>query len=92
MPRHDAGLGGAVHAPAESRSCSICAPTRTSGRITSNTYWEWYIRHVYFMYGAQAVGAQFAATFKEFPPIQKPNTFTLDDALKMMHETASGMH
>ncbi len=35
---------------------------------------------------------QWAATFKDFPPIQKPNTFTLDDALKMMHETAAGMH
>ena len=30
--------------------------------------------------------------FKDFPPIQKPNTFTLDDALKVMHETAAGMH
>jgi arylsulfatase A-like enzyme len=59
---------------------------------TSNTYWEWYIHHVYLLYGAQAVGAQWAATFKDFPPVQKPNTFTLDDALKMMHETASGMH
>ena len=36
--------------------------------------------------------AQWAETFEDFPPIQKPNTFTLDDALRMMHETASGMH
>jgi arylsulfatase A-like enzyme len=59
---------------------------------TSNTYWEWYIHHVYLLYGAQAAAAQWAATFKDFPPVQKPNTFTLDDALRMMHETASGMH
>jgi arylsulfatase A-like enzyme len=59
---------------------------------TSNTYWEWYIHHVYLLYGAQAAGAKWAATFKDFPPVQKPNTFTLDDALRMMHETASGMH
>ena len=44
------------------------------------------------IYGAQAAASQWAATFKDFPPIQKPNTFTLDDALKAMHETASGMH
>jgi arylsulfatase len=44
------------------------------------------------IYGAQAVASQWAATFKDFPPIQKPNTFTLDDALKAMHETAAGMH
>ena len=44
------------------------------------------------MAGAQAAAGQWAATFKDFPPVQKPNTFTLDDALRMMHETASGMH
>ena len=34
------------------------------------------------IYGAQALAAQWAATFKDFPPIQKPNTFTLDEALE----------
>ena len=48
--------------------------------------------HIYLLYGAQAAAAEWAATFKDFPPVQKPNTFTLDDALRMMHETASGMH
>ena len=38
---------------------------------------------------AQAVVAKFVETFKEFPPIQKPNTFTVDDALAMMGEAAS---
>jgi arylsulfatase len=33
----------------------------------------------------------FAATFKDFPPIQKPNTFTIDDAIgKMAEATTSG--
>ena len=54
---------------------------------TSNTYYEWLLERVFLVYGAQAIAAQWAATFKDFPPIQKPNTFTLDDALKMMHET-----
>jgi len=31
-----------------------------------------------------------AATFKDFPPIQKPDTFALDDALKAMSNAASG--
>ncbi len=58
-------------------------PTPTgNGTFTTST----------MLYGAQAAAAQWAATFKDFPPVQKPNTFTLDDALKMMHETASGMH
>src|SRR5580700_1600783 len=60
--------------------------------ITSNSYWDWYVDHIPMIYGAQFAASQWAATFKDFPPIQKPNTFTLDDALKAMHETASGMH
>ena len=44
------------------------------------------------IYGAQALAAQWAATFKDFPPIQKPNTFTLDQALAMMHDASAGMH
>jgi arylsulfatase len=60
--------------------------------ITSNSYWDWYLHRVFMIYGAQAAAAQWAATFKDFPPIQKPNTFTLDDALKAMHDTAAGMH
>jgi hypothetical protein len=59
---------------------------------TSNTYYAWLIDHIPVLYGAQALAAQWAATFKDFPPIQTPNTFTLDDALKKMHETAGGMH
>ena len=59
---------------------------------TSNTYYDWFLRHVFMIYGAQAVASQWAATFKDFPPIQKPNTFTLDEALAAMHEAAAGMH
>jgi arylsulfatase len=59
---------------------------------TSNTYYEWLMEHVYILYGAQALAAQWAATFKDFPAIQAPNTFTIDDALKKMHEATAGMH
>ena len=49
--------------------------------VTSNTYYEWFIRHVYFMYYIKDVATQFAMTFVEFPPAQHPDTFTIDDAL-----------
>jgi len=42
------------------------------------------------MAGAQAAAGQWAATFKDFPPIQKRNTLTLDQALSVMRETAAG--
>ncbi|HVK50937.1 MAG TPA: arylsulfatase [Pseudoxanthomonas sp.] len=57
---------------------------------TSNSYYEWYLYHAYIIYGAWAVADQFAATFKEFPPIQKPNTFTIDDAVAKMAEASGG--
>jgi arylsulfatase A-like enzyme len=58
--------------------------------VTSNTYYDWFIRHCYIVYPAMAIAAKWAETFKEFPPIQKPNTFTLDDALKSMSSAAAG--
>ena len=41
-------------------------------------------------FAAQAAAAKFAETFKEFPAVQKPNTFTVDNALTKMSEAASG--
>ncbi|MDM0034714.1 arylsulfatase [Variovorax sp. J22P271] len=57
---------------------------------TSNSYYEWFLYHAYILYGAYAIADQFAATFKDFPPVQKPNTFTIDDALSKMAEASAG--
>jgi arylsulfatase len=32
----------------------------------------------------------FAATFKDFPPIQRPNSFTIDDAIAKMQDANAG--
>ena len=58
--------------------------------ITSNSYWDWVFHNAYFIYAAQAAAARFAESFKEFPAVQKPNTFTIDDAMEKMAEAASG--
>jgi arylsulfatase len=58
--------------------------------ITSNTYYDWMIHNGYFVFAAQTIAAKFAATFKEFPSVQRPNSFTIDDAMKKMQEAASG--
>ena len=61
--------------------------------VTSNTYFEWYMRHAYFIMLAQAAAGKFAETFKDFPAIQKPNTFTIDEAMAKMSDMASsGSH
>ena len=59
---------------------------------TSNSYWDWVLHNAFFIYGAQAAAMKFAETFKEFPAIQKPNTFTVDDAIAKMSEAASASH
>ena len=58
--------------------------------VTSNSYYEWFLYHGYYILGAQAIAGKFAATFKDFPPVQKPNSFTIDDALKMLSSAATG--
>ncbi len=58
--------------------------------ITSNTYYDWFIYHDYIVYGALAIADKWAATFKDFPPVQKPNSFTIDHALKMLSSAATG--
>jgi len=58
--------------------------------VTSNTYFDWYLHNGYFIYAAQTFAAQFAATFKEFPPAQRAASFTVDDALEQMQHAAAG--
>jgi arylsulfatase len=56
--------------------------------ITSNTYWDWYMDHVYLLLPAQDYVAKFLATFKEYPPRQKPASFTIDQVLEMLQQGA----
>ena len=52
--------------------------------ITSNTYWDWFIDHVYLLVPAQAIVGEFLATFQEFPPRQKAASFTVDQVLEKL--------
>jgi arylsulfatase len=58
--------------------------------ITSNSYYEWFMYHAYILYGSWAIADQWAETFKDFPPVQSPNSFTIDEALQMLKEAATG--
>jgi arylsulfatase len=57
---------------------------------TSNTYYEWFFHRDYIALAANMVVAKWAETFKDFPPIQKPNTFTIGDAIEKMSEVSAG--
>lgn len=52
--------------------------------ITSNSYYEWFLYHAYIIYGAWELAGKFAQTLKDFPRVQEPGSFTLDDALAKM--------
>ena len=52
--------------------------------ITSNTYWDWYLDHVFLLVPAQAYVGQFLKTFEEFPPRQKAATFTINRVLESL--------
>ena len=54
--------------------------------ITSNTYWDWFLDHDYIAFMANAVVLQFLETFKEFPPRQKPASFTITDAVDKLND------
>jgi arylsulfatase len=58
--------------------------------ITSNTYYDWFLHHDYIIFAAQAIAGKFAETFKDFPPVQHPNSFTIDEAMAKMSEAVSG--
>ncbi len=52
--------------------------------ITSNTYWDWYLDHVYLLLPASNYVGKFMATFKEFPPRQKAASFTIDQVMEQL--------
>ena len=55
--------------------------------ITSNTYWDWYLDHVFLLLPAGELAGEFLATFEEFPPTQKPGSFTVGDAKDAIYES-----
>ncbi|MGC2526087.1 MAG: sulfatase-like hydrolase/transferase, partial [Stellaceae bacterium] len=57
--------------------------------ITSNTYYDWLIDHVYLLVPAQAYIGEFLATFAEYPQRQKAASFNLDDVLRRLQEGAN---
>ncbi|MGD9633828.1 MAG: arylsulfatase [Pirellulales bacterium] len=56
--------------------------------ITSNTYYDWLFHRVYLIVPAQSYVGDFLATFKEYPPRQKADTFNLDAVMKSLEENA----
>jgi arylsulfatase A-like enzyme len=50
-------------------------------------YDRWFIEHLFVPVPAQAIVAQHLQSFQEFPPRQKPGSFSVDEAMEMLMKT-----
>lgn len=50
--------------------------------ITSNTYWDWVLDHVFMLYPLQPMVGEFLASFQDYPPRQHAASFTIDQVVE----------
>jgi hypothetical protein len=58
--------------------------------ITSNTYFDWQIRHAFLGVPTQELVGEFIATFQEFPPRQRPSSFSVDQIMEVLQKPQGG--
>ena len=54
--------------------------------ITSNTYYDWLMDHVFMLVPAQAFVGRFLSTFREYPQRQKAASFNLEEVMDKLKE------
>lgn len=55
--------------------------------VTSNSYYDWFMSNPAPMLFGPPVVAKFLATFKEFPPSQRPSSFSIDQIVEKMQRS-----
>lgn len=58
--------------------------------VTSNTYYDWYLDHMFFTVPASTYVMKFLDTFKEFPPRQQPAKSHIEAVLSRLEQAAAG--
>ncbi|GMR06062.1 MAG: arylsulfatase [Gammaproteobacteria bacterium] len=56
----------------------------------ANAYFEWADRKQYIVMAAAPIAGRMIATFRDFPPRQKPASFNLDDVMETLLEPGPG--
>jgi hypothetical protein len=74
-------VGRSVHRAARAEIFNLGKEPHERADNTSNAYWDWILGHSFFLVPAQAVVAQLASTFLEFPFTQKPVSFGITHEL-----------
>jgi arylsulfatase len=58
--------------------------------VTSNTYYDWLMDHIFLLVPAQDYVGQFLMTFKDYPQRQKSASFNMDEVLLKLKEPYAG--
>jgi arylsulfatase len=54
--------------------------------FTSNTYWDWELSNPSMTLAGVAIVAKYLETYKDFPPSQRPASFTIDQAMEKLKQ------
>ena len=60
--------------------------------VTSNTYYDWMINHIYLFVPAQRIVGEFLSTFIAYPPRQKAASFSIDQVMEKLSQHGGGSH
>ena len=55
----------------------------------SGDYVRWFIEHAFVLVPAQAIVGQHLASFQEFPPRQRPGSFSVEQAMEKLRTPPS---
>ena len=70
--------------------CSTCARTRSSGpQHEAGDYVRWFVEHAFVLVPAQSLVAQHLVSFQQFPPRQKPGSFSVEQAMEKLRNPPS---
>jgi arylsulfatase A-like enzyme len=58
--------------------------------VTSNTYYEFLLERAFLVVPTQAIVGQFIATFRDFPPRQRPSSFSVDQIMDQLLSKPQG--
>ena len=73
---------------ASARAQSPAPSSAKKPNITSNTYYDWFMSDGAGPFLASpAVVGKFLATFKEYPPSQRPSSFSIDQLVEKMQKS-----
>jgi arylsulfatase len=60
------------------------------GDYEAGAYDRWFVEHAFVFVPAQAIVGQFLMTFQDFPPRQRPGSFSVDQAMEMLMNPRAG--